>query len=248
MGMLPDIHVNFGQLTFEKVYQTFLPLVPGGTLVGGLIVTNPQRVHDISLALGLGRYAMLAVLLYSIYIVGLILYGFSAVVTGICSAAIVFLVPKVKIRNRPSEAASKSWVWRCVAGEFLGQTLSPSPITVPGAPPAYRFDVEWEDLYNILQDYVLRGVAILSNEIYLLFTYLQAAGWGLLYLYWRTALRGHWSILIVSIPLIIFGATMPVGANVYYLKYDRLTPWDFTSRLIREIKSRQSNVPPPPTT
>jgi hypothetical protein len=123
--------------------------------------------------------------------------------------------------------------------------LSPSPSTAPGAPPAYGFDVEWEDLYNVLQDYILRGVSVLSNEIYLLFTYLQATGWALFYLYWEPPLRGHWSVLVVSIPLILFGVSMPFGAVLQYLRYDRLTPWDFTARLINEIKIREKSSTPP---
>ena len=54
MSMLPEIHFNFGQVTFERIYQVFLPLIPGGTLVGGLVLAYPQRVHDAEVTLGLG--------------------------------------------------------------------------------------------------------------------------------------------------------------------------------------------------
>lgn len=88
------------------------------------------------------------------------------------------IVHKIWPPGRQNEGPSKSWVWRSVAGEFLGQSLSPSRSTAPGAPPAYGFDVEWKDLYNILQDYILRGVSILPNEFFLLFTYLLGDGLG----------------------------------------------------------------------
>jgi hypothetical protein len=244
MTMLPEVHVNLGQVTFERIYQVFLPLIPGGTLVGGLVLAYPQRVHEAEVTLGLGRYSRVAVLVCSVYLVGFILYGFSLVVSGNCAVFLANIVPRLWPPNRANEGPSKSWVWRCVASEFLGPSLSPSPSTVPGATPAYGFDVEWRDLYNILQDYMLRGVVVLSNEFFLLFTYLQATGWALFYLYWRTALRGHWSVMVVSITLILSTAPVTFTANFFYWNYDRLTPWDFTARLINEIEIRKTSGGP----
>jgi len=245
MSILPEIHVNLGQVTFERIYQVFLPLIPGGTLVGGLVLAYPQRVHDAEVTLGLGSYSRTAVFLCSIYLAGFILYGFSLTISGNFSVLLANIVPKVWLPGRPNEGASKSWVWRCVAQEFLGQSLSPPPPASP-APPLSGNDVHWQDLYNILQDYVLRGVPVLSNEFYLLFTYLQATGWALFYLYWRTALRGHRSIIVVCTILILSTAPGPFVANFFYWKYDRLTPWDFISRLINEIKIREKSSTPPP--
>ena len=242
--MLPEIHVNFGPVTFERIYQIFLPLIPGGTLVGGLILAYPQRVHDAEVTIGLGRYSRVAVLACSIYLVGFILYGFSLMISANCTVFLSNIVYKFWPPNRPNEAASKSWVWRRVASEFLGPSLSPSASTVPGAPPAYTFDVEWRDLYNILQDYILRGVVILTNEFFLVFAYLQVTGWALFYLYWKTPLRGHWSVLVVSATLILSTAPVTFTTNYFYWKYDRLTPWDFLARLINEIKIREKSSAP----
>jgi hypothetical protein len=63
-------------------------------------------------------------------------------------------------------------------------------------------------------------------------------------LYSRTALKGHWSIMAVSAVLILSTATVSFMANYYYWKYDRLTPWDFTARLINEIKIREKSSAP----
>jgi hypothetical protein len=239
MSLLPEIHVDFGQLTFERIYQVLLPLIPGGTLVGGLVLTYPQRVHD----LGLGRYSRVAVIVCSAYIAGVILYGFSVTVTGNCTILFATLLSKRSPPLRPNLVPSQSWVWRCVAGEFLGQSLSPPPLPASALPLSGN-DVQWQDLYNVLQDYVLRVVPVVSNEIYLLVTHLQGTAWALFYLYWKPPLRGHWSLMVMSISLIFLGATMPFGTNFWYWKYDRLTPWDFTARLINEIKMREkSNTP-----
>jgi hypothetical protein len=242
MALLPEIHVNFDQLTFERVYQIFLPLIPGFTLVGGLMFAHPHSTYAVAVALGMGRYSRVAVLLCSVYVVGLILYGFSVGVTGNCSVLLAMSIGKIWPPIRQNEGLSKSTIWRRVAAEFLG-SLTPLPAGL-SLPAIGGNDVEWQDFYNVLQDYVLRGIPVLHNELLLLFTYLQATSWALIYLYWRTAMRGHWSILVVSITTIIFSATLPFAVNFFYWQYDRLTPWDFTARLINEIKMREkSSVP-----
>jgi hypothetical protein len=76
-------------------------------------------------------------------------------------------------------------------------------------------------------------------------TYLQATAWALLYLYMRTPMRGHRSVLVISIILIFSAVTLPFSANFFYWKYDRLTPWDFTARLISEIRVRQTQISSP---
>ena len=57
-------------------------------------------------------------------------------------------------------------------------------------------------------------------------------------------MRGHRSVLVVAIIIIFSAVTLPFGANFFYWKYDRLTPWDFTARLINEIRVGQTQVPP----
>src|ERR1700737_4760844 len=105
MALLPEIRVNFDQLTFERVYQIFLPLIPGCTLVGGLMMAHPQSAYSVAVALGLGRYSRIGALLCCVYIVGLILYGFSVVITAYCSMLVAwFLGKKIlfpKLKNKP---------------------------------------------------------------------------------------------------------------------------------------------------
>lgn len=247
MALLPDVHVNLGQVTFARIYQIFLPLVPGSALVGGLIFAHPQIAQAITITLGLGRYSRVGALICCVYVVGLVLYGFSVAITGYCTLLLGillgWLVSKRKLLpiRRNNDTPAKSIIWRRVATEFLG-TLTPQ--VVPNAPAAVT-DTEWGDFYNVLQDYILRGTPVLHNELLLLFTYLQATGWALIYLYWRTAMRGHWSALVVSLVLIFFGATFPFSVNFFYWKYDRLTPWAFTALLINEIKMREKSNNPP---
>jgi hypothetical protein len=244
MALLPEVHFNLGQVTFERIYQIFMPLIPGSTLVGGLMLAYPASAAVASNALGLGRYSRFVVLVCTIYIVGFVLYGLSVIVTANCSVVLTDTVFKKWPPKRPNDVPSRSTVWRRVASEFLGPSLTP-PLPAPSAPALIGNDVEWQDLYNVLQDYVLRGVPILHNELLYFVTYLQATAWALLYLYLRTPMRGHRSVLVLSIIIIVSTVILPFGANFFYWKYDRLTPWDFTARLISEIRVRQMQIPPP---
>lgn len=216
-----------------------MPLIPGWTLVGGLILAHPHGAYGVAVTLGLGRYSRVAVFLCSVYVAGLVLYGFSVAITSIWSILLANFIGKISPPGRENEVQAKATIWRRVAAEFLG-TLAPQAGV--NSPAIVGNDVEWRDFYNVLQDYVLRGTPVLHNELLLLFTYLQATAWALMHLYWRTAARGHWSVLVVSMVLILFAATFPFMANFFYWKYDRLTPWDFTARLINEIKMREKST------
>jgi hypothetical protein len=204
------------------------------------VFAHPDKTQTLILALGLGRYSRVAVFLCCIYIAGLILYGFSATLTGFFSILLTQLFFRIWPPKRLNEQPAKSTIWRRVAAEFLG-TLTPQ-LTGPSLPAIASYDVEWGDFYNVLQDYLFKGAPVLANEALLFFTYLQAAGWALMYLYWRTAIHGHWSVLLVSVTIILSAASFPFVANFSYWKYDRLTAWDFTARLINEIKMREKSV------
>lgn len=244
MALLPEIHVNFGQLALERIYQLFLPLIPGGTLVGGLVLAHPAASNTMAATLGLGRYSRVGLLVLIVYIVGWLLHGFSIFVTGNCSALLGYIVGKKWPPKRENEVPSKSFIFRRVASEFLGTALTPSPPAQPPLLPFLGNDVEWQDFYNVLQDYVLRGKAVVSNEGWFIFTHMQATGWALLYLYSRTPLHRHWSVIVVAISVIFLGATFPFGNNYWYWRYDRLTPWDFIARLINEIRMRDKGAGP----
>ncbi len=254
MALLPEVHVNLGQVTFERIYQIFLPLIPGGTLVGGLLLTHPEFASHTTSILGLGRYSRMGFAIFTVYIVGLALYGVSVSVAGTFTWIAALTIGKRIGMLRDNLALSQRPVWRKLAAGFLGNGLVPSlptsPATLAQAGQAnvsqilaniqQQYDYEWQDCYNLLQDYVLRGSPVLPNEILFLWTYLQALGWALLYLYLRTPLRGHWSVALVSASLIFFGATFAYGANFLYWKYDRLTYWDFSARLINEIRTLEA--------
>jgi hypothetical protein len=141
MALLPELHVNFGQVTFGRIYQIFMRLIPGSTLIGGLMLAYPASAATASNALGLGRYSRFAAVVCAVYIVGFVLYGLSVFVSANCSVALSNIVFKRWPPKRPNEVSSKSTVWRRVASEFLGPSLAP-PVPLPPAPPLVGYDIE----------------------------------------------------------------------------------------------------------
>lgn len=234
MALLPEVHIHFGQLTFERIYQVFLPLVPGATLVGGLMLAHPTSAQSAVLAFGIGRYLGYAILVCAAYIVGLMLYRFSTLSAGIVTGTLNTIVVRKWPPRRQNLASSQTTLFRRVAAEFLGSSLAPPPTN----PPLSGNDVEWQDWYNILQDYVLRDAVGRLNEYTLLFLHLQATGWALLYLYFTTILRVHRSALILSLSLVTLGAAVVFLTSYNYWRNDRLSPWDFVARLVYGIRRR----------
>lgn len=238
MPSFPEVHVDLGQIKFDRIYQLFLPLIPGGALVGGLLISHPASASALAISLGLGRYSRFAFLVCAVYIVGLVLYGFSLAVAGNSSLLLTWIVFKMGFKMLRNDAPSKNFVWRRVAYTFLAKSFPP-PWDLMHLSPLMWDDAGWFDLYNILQDYVLRGKPIIPNEMYLLFTNLQATGWALLYLSLRSV-RLFWPVVVVSVVLILSGVSLQFVVNLFYWKYDRLTHWDFTARLIDEIRKRET--------
>lgn len=241
MALLPEVHLDLRQLTFVRAYEIFLPLVPGGTLVGGLVLAHPASIDAAAISVGMGRYARGATLVCAAYIAGLILYGLSVLVTGICTGILGRIVFAKWPPKRPNLAASQTFLFRRVAAEFLGKSLSPPAPALP-TPPLAGNDIEWQDWYNILQDYVLRDSWARLSENVLLFVHLQATGWALIYLRRESVMFRHGAILAVSVALIAAGAAMPFLFNYNYWKNDRLPAWDFLARLIRDLRTRDKKA------
>ena len=236
MALLPELHVNLGEFSFERVYQLFLPLVPGGALVGGLVLNDPASLSAKAVAFGIGSYPRVAILVCAAYVTGLALYGVSMLIAGSCTAIVGHVVYKKWPPRRPN-SSSKSLLFRRVAAQFLGESLIPSAAVPPYSDPFVGNDTEWQDWYNILQDYVLRRSWTRLNEIGLLFVHLQATGWALLYLHSRTVIFANRWVFAVSVILIVEGAVIFFGLNYNYWKNDRLSAWDFVARLVGEIRS-----------
>ncbi|HEV1994623.1 MAG TPA: hypothetical protein VGR03_09850 [Candidatus Acidoferrum sp.] len=151
---------------------------------------------------------------------------------------LVLRVLKVKevILERPNIALSQRPAWRKLAAEVLGTGLAPTP-GVLGNPAE---DQEWKDWYDALQEFLLKGWPVLSSEVQLLWAHLQATGWALLALYFKTTIRGHWSVVLVAVSLILTSIGLPVMSMFTYWTMDRLTYWDFMGRLLHELRTREA--------
>jgi hypothetical protein len=256
--MFPDVHVNLDRPTIQHIYQLFLPFVPGFTLVIGLGVAHPNFASHMA-AIGLGYYSRIVVMVFIAYAVGLILHAASLYFGATVSLSMTALYSKVpKWRPfRNNLVISQNRVWRTVAATFLGNQLIPKLPIEPGseltttaldfsqavppriAPPSVlQHDAEWNDWYNILQDYVLRGTPILPNEAQFVVSIIQSTSWAFVILSLQSGLGRHWGALFALVPVILLSALISFAVNYNYHKYDRLTGADFTSRLLAEIRTR----------
>ncbi len=254
MAMLPEVHVNLDRPAIQHIYQLFLPFVPGGTLVTGLILAHP-RFSPLASATSFGRYSRITVAAFAAYIAGLMLYALSVYFGAILSAVasnLWFKIPKWRpFRN--NIVISQNRVWRTVAARFLDNPLTPAPPALPGtgllttsvqfpqpAPPSVlQHDADWNDWYNVLQDYVLRGNYVLPADTLFVWTIIQATGWAFIFLSLHGEFGRHWSVLAVLAPIVLFSALIQFAATYTYYKFDRLTPADFTARLLVEIRARE---------
>jgi hypothetical protein len=264
MPMFPEVHITLDRPTINHIYQLFLPFVPGGTLVIGLRLTNP-RFSGIVATAGLGRYSRAAVVVFAAYATGLMLYALSVHFAALLSTVAVSLVFKNQ-RTRPSRdnaLISKNPVWRTVAAAFLGDKLIPTVPSLEGSslkttalqfaapvpPSVLQHDSDWNDWYNILQDYLLRGKYILTADALFVWTVIQATGWAFILLSLQPGQR-RWAVFAVVGSVVLVSALLQFGASYTYWRYDRLTAADFTAQLVAEIRAREDagrgGTPVPP--
>lgn len=77
MALLPDVHVSLDRPTIQHIYQLFLPLVPGGAFVIGLMLARSDLVAYFAVSSGLGYFSRVAAMVFSAYVAGVLLYALS---------------------------------------------------------------------------------------------------------------------------------------------------------------------------
>ncbi len=251
--MVPQVHFNFGPTSFDRLYQLSLPLIPGSVFTGGLLLAHPALGFSLRNALGLSQYAGLVTLVFAAYVVGFVLFASSSILAGIAFGIAQGLVFRSWIPTRWSWLFSQCTAWRKVAARFLGEELAPA---LPGNQPAssvmekimapmkdladkQQHDALWEEWYRILQDYLLRDVPIISNEIAFIWVGLQATGWAGVALCFVNPSARHWAVYMLASVFILFGALFPFLATLTYLGTERLSYWDFTARLLAEVRAQE---------
>jgi hypothetical protein len=201
-------------------------------------------------ALGLGENAGFIVLAFVAYTAGFVLFAASGLLTGIASGITQGLVFRSWTPTRWSWLLSQSTVWRQVATEFLGKALAPAlpenqpPTSVMEKIMApmkdlskkQQHDAVWEEWYRILQDYLLRDVPVISNDTAFVWVGFQSTGWAIVALSFLSPHARHWGLYLLASTFILFGALFPFFAMLTYLGNERLAYWDFTARLLAEIR------------
>lgn len=253
--MLPQIHFNFGPTAFDRIYQLSLPIIPGGVFVGGLFQARPDLFITLRSAVSLHPYASFAVFVFAAYVAGFVLFGVSAMLTGIVSGITQGLVLRSWTPLRASYSLSQCTIWRQVASKFLGELApalpeNPAPTTViekvtrpmKQLTEKRQNDELWEEWYRILQDYLLRGTPLISNDAWFVWIAAHATAWAIVFLAFVNTHVRHWWAYVPAVILILLGSLFPFLITLSYVSSERLAYWDFTARLLAEIKGNAGQV------
>ena len=252
--MFPEVHLNFDRLMFDRLYQFLLvPFIPGAVLVGGLVVLRPDLASSFVTVWGINPYVRLGIVVVAAYIVGWVLFGGSLLITGVATGIFSQLLRKHTF-VRSNQGLWQRSNWRKLAEKFLGPELTPiAPSTVIPSPEkitpeqigtsfkknvqdSMNYNAEWEEWYNILQDYLLRDVPLISNDTMTLIMALETTGWAIIFLSVASSHARHWEFPVLGAALILIGILTPIGVVSSYLTSDRLTYWAFTARLLAEVR------------
>lgn len=239
----------FGQLPFEKVYQLLVPLIPGGAFLLCIALVHKGSVSYFT-ALG-PQYVQILLLAVGAYVLGFLLYFLSMTLSAIFALCFLWLSVVRPKKQRQNLAVSRLPIWRGVAAEFLGPNLTPQPpafaALAQGEAPglnqavqaAAQHDSQWQEWYNILQDYLMRDRALISEEFWASMSALQATGWVLLVASFHTSGSLRAELFIVSTLAVLVGLIVPGSPVATYWTQDRLSYWDYTAKLLAEVKQRE---------
>jgi hypothetical protein len=186
------------------------------------------------------------------------LYALSGTAAGFVSGGLL-LVFNFWNPERPNFLLSQLPIWRKVAGEFLGKTLAPAepppiaitPENIGTAGSMFKDSVnarmehnaQWQEWYNVLQDFLLKGTPVLNPDAAFVLLGVQATGWAEIYL---SVLSGHalsWTIVALAWLFVFVGSSFYFFSTLSYVTSDRLTYWDFTARLLAETRKPESVTP-----
>src|SRR6476619_878076 len=115
---MPDIKLDFSQVTYSSVLEIVAPIVPGAILAFGTIILNPQLAGKVLSNPYLGYRSRLAAAVLLSYIAGLLfnlLVGYVSYTTGYL---IGLLFGKKLLANSPTPW--RNLIWRRMARSFLG--------------------------------------------------------------------------------------------------------------------------------
>ena len=100
-------------------------------------------------------------------------------------------------------------------------------------------NAQWQEWYNVLQDYLLPGTPVLDADAAFVLLGVQATGWAVICLSVLSGHTLHWAIVALAWFFVFVGSTFYFFSALAYATSDRLTYWDFTARLLAEIRKME---------
>jgi len=121
---MPDIKLDFSQVTYSGALEIVAPIVPGGILAIGTLVLNPSLAASLLSSPYLGYRSRLVAAVFISYVAGMLLHllvGYSSYLVGYIFG---FLFGSKLIPDPPTPW--KNLLWRRMARIFLGPDLAPA--------------------------------------------------------------------------------------------------------------------------
>jgi hypothetical protein len=112
-------------------------------------------------------------------------------VAGLISGGLLLIFNRWK-PERPNFLLSQRPIWRRVGAQFLGKLAPVEPQMPPITPDTVakvgtmfqtnvnarlEYNAEWQEWYNVLQDFLLQGTPVLSPDAAFILIGVQATGW-----------------------------------------------------------------------
>lgn len=228
---MPDIKLDFSQVTYSGVLEIVAPVVPGGILAIGTLVLNPSLAAVLLSSPYLGYRSRLVAAVFISYVAGLVLHllvGYSSYLVGYM---IGWLFGSKLIPDPPTPW--KNLMWRRMARIFLGPNLAPSTddlyfknlheqeskkadaIEDPAARanqkkfveefflPKSIADGDWYSWYQVLSKYFAKPSGWAAPSQYFL-SMVHAASWAVILLMALTH-RHHWFAWVLCLIGLFFG-------------------------------------------
>jgi hypothetical protein len=121
---VPDIKLDFSQVTYSGVLEIVAPVVPGSILAIGTLVLNPSLAASLLSSPYLGYRSRLVAAVFISYVAGLLLHLLVTYSSYFFGYMIGHLFGTRIVPNPPTPW--RNLMWRKVARIFLGPDLAPS--------------------------------------------------------------------------------------------------------------------------
>jgi hypothetical protein len=260
------LNIDISKLSYPDAVQWLVPVIPGGVLVTGLLLTQNEIEAAFFAETQISSGMKVAIALFAAYVVGFVLSSLVRIIEYFIGYSLGWWIG-TKRDLQPTMEPYGDQAWRRAARKLIGEDLAPSTderydprIHAMQKEAAEKIadcderqralwavelrqlemrlaDGEWYRWYQVLKNYFYRPNPELSIGMSSLLA-LQTTGWTGLILLLVTPLK-HWFLWVTCILSIIFGIAGEMATWGFGSDPDR---WGhkLTAEILQEVKKRES--------